>query len=336
MSIFTAVRWNLTACLVTALFAGSVSAQFRAEEYGLYRGDYLPDEARSNLQKFAAERNRIAAEAERSVAAARGELISRLEELKRKYAGQPYAAEGIATEIRRLQIEAGEPGDDAVRVLSFRDPANIGKSFTFRVTGTTAGSVWGCDIYTDDSALGAAAVHAGMLADGETGLVRVTVLPGRESYQGVSRNGVVSASYGSWHGSYLVDRAPEPTRVAAVVFAIDHPAAPASMSGVAGEIGQSFDYSVTGSTEGSVWGNEIYTDDSSIAAAAVHAGLLKSGEKGAICVTLLPGRYSYSAATRNGVGSTSYGGWSRSYMLDRPEIDAPTDGRIRFYYEPRE
>jgi hypothetical protein len=47
----------------------------------------------------------------------------------------------------------------------------------------------------------------------------------------------------------------------------------------------------------------------------------------------LPGRTSYSEAARNGVNGASYGAWSRSYMLDRPEAEAPARGRLRFYYE---
>ena len=35
---------------------------------------------------------------------------------------------------------------------------------------------------------------------------------------------------------------------------------------------------VTGSSQGTVWGTDLYTDDSSIPAAAVHAGVLKDGE----------------------------------------------------------
>src|SRR5262249_50411886 len=37
---------------------------------------------------------------------------------------------------------------------------HVGQSFYFRVTGAANGSVWGTDVYTTDSALAAAAVHA--------------------------------------------------------------------------------------------------------------------------------------------------------------------------------
>jgi LCCL domain/Carboxypeptidase regulatory-like domain len=90
-----------------------------------------------------------------------------------------------------------------------------GESFEFEVTGTNSGSIWGDGIYTDDSNLGVAAVHAGALRVGERGRVRITMLPGRSSYDGATRNGIASRTYNAWQGSYRVDiptsRTPPPT-----------------------------------------------------------------------------------------------------------------------------
>src|SRR5260370_1999217 len=52
----------------------------------------------------------------------------------------------------------------------------VGTKLSVRLTGSVAGPVWGTDIYTADSALAAAAVHAGLLKPGETGLVRGEVV----------------------------------------------------------------------------------------------------------------------------------------------------------------
>ena len=46
--------------------------------------------------------------------------------------------------------------------------SNVGASFYFRVTGATEGPLWGTDVYTGDSALAAAAVHAGLDRDRES------------------------------------------------------------------------------------------------------------------------------------------------------------------------
>jgi len=71
---------------------------------------------------------------------------------------------------------------------------------------TIIGSVWGTDEYTDDSGICAAAVHAGVLTlDG--GVVVLERRPGRESYQGLERHGVVSHDYPSWPRGYRFVRA---------------------------------------------------------------------------------------------------------------------------------
>ena len=85
-------------------------------------------------------------------------------------------------------------------LVAYRD--RVGQVFQFTLTGTLTGSVWGTDIYTDDSALACAAVHAGVVLSGETKVVTVRILAGQTSYQGSVRNGVTSSSYGSWSGSY--------------------------------------------------------------------------------------------------------------------------------------
>src|SRR5438552_14422038 len=68
----------------------------------------------------------------------------------------------------------------------------IGQSFFFQVTGAVTGPLWGSDIYTSDSALAAACVHAGLLRPGETAVVKVTMVPPLPVFQGSLRHGVSS------------------------------------------------------------------------------------------------------------------------------------------------
>lgn len=68
------------------------------------------------------------------------------------------------------------------------------------VTGTTGGSVWGSSPYTDDSSLGAVAVHAGLLQVGQTGLIRRYVYGYYSSYTASTRNGVTTMSYSGFCG----------------------------------------------------------------------------------------------------------------------------------------
>nr|AGS53140.1 serine/threonine protein kinase [uncultured bacterium contig00040] len=78
-----------------------------------------------------------------------------------------------------------------------------GYEFTFLVTGTAYGSVWGSGIYTDDSNIPTAAIHAGLIRDGETAYVTIRIMPGQSSYESSTANGITTSSYGSWGGSYM-------------------------------------------------------------------------------------------------------------------------------------
>lgn len=81
-----------------------------------------------------------------------------------------------------------------------------GATYYFRVTGAADGSVWGTDVYTGDSALATAAVHAGAVKAGETAVVRVRVMPALGQYHGSVRNGVTSHDYGRYGTAYRVER----------------------------------------------------------------------------------------------------------------------------------
>jgi hypothetical protein len=83
----------------------------------------------------------------------------------------------------------------------------VGRTYLFQVTGSATGSVWGTGIYTADSTLATAAVHAGVLRPGETGVVRVRIVPGRAAYTGSTRNGVTSGSWNAYPGAYTISRA---------------------------------------------------------------------------------------------------------------------------------
>ncbi|MBK9301359.1 MAG: hypothetical protein IPN14_12310 [Bacteroidetes bacterium] len=93
-------------------------------------------------------------------------------------------------------LSAQNAPDD--QVISLR--GNNGSKYTFITTGTLEGSVWGGmdGVYTDDSRLGKAAVHAGVLRVGESGQVTLRILAGRKQYRGNMRNGIHTSDYGSF------------------------------------------------------------------------------------------------------------------------------------------
>ncbi|MBS0201821.1 MAG: hypothetical protein JSS49_02905 [Planctomycetes bacterium] len=80
----------------------------------------------------------------------------------------------------------------------------IGESFSFNVTGQTTGSVYGTGTYTTDSSLAAVAVHAGVLKEGQTGVVQVTIVAPPAEFTASSANGVTSSAWGQYPAAYTV------------------------------------------------------------------------------------------------------------------------------------
>jgi len=60
---------------------------------------------------------------------------------------------------------------------------------------------WGTDVYSDDSSVCTAAVHAGAITF-NGGVVRIVVQAGQTQYVGSERNGVTTSSYGTWGRSF--------------------------------------------------------------------------------------------------------------------------------------
>jgi hypothetical protein len=108
------------------------------------------------------------------------------------------------TSLRSLAV-----GVDPRAINAQPDPGNlqafqgqIGKTFWFKVTGAVNAPIWGTKTYTSDSALASTAVHAGLLKVGQTAVVRVKIVSPPASYEGSTKNGVVSQPYGAWPGAY--------------------------------------------------------------------------------------------------------------------------------------
>ena len=107
-------------------------------------------------------------------------------------------------EIKALLDQGFLASDAPARIQDLCDTP--GTTYYFRATGASDGSVRGTDVYTGDSMLALAAVHAGAVKPGETTVVRVTVMRPLNHYQGSVRNGVTSHDYGRYGTAYRVDR----------------------------------------------------------------------------------------------------------------------------------
>lgn len=81
----------------------------------------------------------------------------------------------------------------------------LGQTFHFTVTGAaTGGGLWGTDVYTLDSSLAMAVVHAGVLKNGQTGVVKVKIIASPPLFRGSMRHGVSSGDFGAFQGAFQI------------------------------------------------------------------------------------------------------------------------------------
>ena len=188
---------------------------------------------------------------------------------------------------------------------------------------TGRGAVWGTDVYTTDSSICRAAVHAGVIPrrGGE-----VTVIPeaGRNAYPGTTRNGFASTNYGRYATSFrfqpAAGAAPAGGQAAGgQAAAAGAPAAPSqcpddfvAYKDTDEPLTCACPAEATG--RGAVWGTDVYTGDSAVCRAAVHAGAIRAAG-GLVVVTPEPGRGAYPGTTRNGFASNNYGRYDHSFRV---------------------
>ncbi len=181
--------------------------------------------------------------------------------------------------------------------------------------GGSAHSVWGSDIYTSDSSICTAGVHSGLISFQQGGAVTIELRPGRDIYGSSERNGVTTSTYGPYQHSFVF----KTPNTDAVVRDVEDQT-PVLWNTSAGmvrfETGKTYKFKCpSGGKESSVWGTDIYTLDSSICNAAVHAGKLKSESGGSVTIELRPGESSYKGSTRNGITTNDYGPYGSSFVV---------------------
>jgi hypothetical protein len=110
------------------------------------------------------------------------------------------------TDVRSLKSLNGNSTEEGVNAAAA--PGNMmayqnqyGKELAFTVSPPANGqapSVWGTDIYTLDSNLAGAALHAGLVQPGQSHVVRVRIVTSPAQYTGSARNGITSSPYGTY------------------------------------------------------------------------------------------------------------------------------------------
>lgn len=99
---------------------------------------------------------------------------------------------------------------------------------------------------------------------------------------------------------------------------------PGNLSSFMGQIGTVHAFRVNGLVgPGFVWGTDAYTLDSNLAAAAVHAGVLKPGQAGTVRVRILGPRGNFAGSTRNGITSQFYGPFNGSFEFVKGRVRPP-------------
>jgi hypothetical protein len=232
-----------------------------------------------------------------------------------------FASLALLAACGRGDSEAAEDSDqDEATALADPCPARVQDrrgseeplSCSCDAETAATGTVWGSGPYSDDSAVCRAALHAGLVGD-EPANVTITFLPGRNSYSASEANGVMTNDWGSWGGSFAFEGAAlgEPAESALA-------ACPSNARNLRGT-GDTVECSCTAAAAsgGSVWGTDVYTDDSSLCRAALHAGVI-GRDGGDVTFTVAGGRPSYAGSTQNAVESRNYGSWEGSFEFADP------------------
>jgi hypothetical protein len=207
---------------------GTPSSRSSSEVERLLQGllNELPEKARALVEivndqmadfqeQTEAAKQRVREQAEQQIAEidqkadSRGKVlfeqaVEQLEPLQKELfrTGDLAGALAVFLQIRLLRARAENIQEDPGNLLHFQQ---IGKSFLFRVMGTSDGPVWGTDIYTADSLLATAAVHAGVLEVGEEAVIRVSVVNmAGIPVKGSLLNGVMTGDWGPYPVGYQV------------------------------------------------------------------------------------------------------------------------------------
>ena len=77
----------------------------------------------------------------------------------------------------------------------------------WRVRGSE-GPCWGTDVYTGDSSVACAAVHAGLVEPGASAVLRVLVVEPPERFVGSLRHGVASRDYARYDVAFRFEAMP--------------------------------------------------------------------------------------------------------------------------------
>jgi hypothetical protein len=162
----------------------------------------------ADKERLAAEAARIIAQYKAGKAAMWKQAHGRIRELRAEVTNALQQLQDRST--RDAKLDEALAIREAISCLSdpsrkvLTDPAilyNIGapgRVLFFRVTGASSGTLYGTGVYTSDSSLAAAVVHAGILDVNQVGVVKVTTIPSYQNFIGSTCHGITSSSWSSY------------------------------------------------------------------------------------------------------------------------------------------
>ena len=172
----------------------------------------LRDVARRQADDIRVRAERAAADieeaAEEEIRTRQLELLGQLKPLQDRHAlaGRLDEALAIRDHVRGLKAQLLQARPDPGSLGE--DLPEVGLEILYQLTGSTDGAVWGTDYYTADSHLATVAVHAGVLREGESGVVRVTAADtSNVRFVGTDRNGVQSMPFATWPTGFQITKA---------------------------------------------------------------------------------------------------------------------------------
>jgi len=165
----------------------------------------LPNEAQVLAEMLERDIAAIKKKADDDIRTATEKCHAQLQQLQDTFSKAGQLDEAVAVRDRLRLLKSGG-------VLALPDPGDlskyydkVGQVFYFEVIGATDKNIYGSDIYTYDSPLATAAVHAGAIKYAEKGVVKVTIMPGKSGFEGTERNGVTSRTWTTSPATYKVE-----------------------------------------------------------------------------------------------------------------------------------
>lgn len=226
----------------------------------------------------------------------------------------------IATPIPQITPATPLPGATTVawNVDATSIANNVGVDYLYFCPANPTDSfrsIYGTDTYTTDSPICVAALHLGLFKRAAGGNVKFRIKGSQSLFIGSLRNDIQSSFYGSYPHTYVfLDLGTGQELITNTVPTIPWSQTASPLYTLIDSQFTFFCPAAPGESR-SIWGTSVYTYDSSICMAAVHAGRITKNQGGVVVIQIKPGATAYVGSTQNGVTSQSYGSWGGSYIF---------------------